>query len=210
MVLFDLDGTLTDPHVGITKSVQYALKQMGIEELDLKKLIHFIGPPLAKSFRECYGMNEPTANQAVQFYREYFSQTGIFENAVYPGVPEMLAELKQRGLILAVATSKPTVFANQILQHFTLSGYFDFVAGSNMDGTRVEKAEVIFHALQNLPPVVTAEVLMIGDRLHDVLGAKSNGIDSLAAGYGYGSAEELFAAGPTYFAGSVNELLTYI
>lgn len=210
MVLFDLDGTLTDPHVGITKSVQYALKQMGIEESDLKKLIHFIGPPLAKSFRECYRMNEAKANQSVQFYREYFSQTGIFENAVYPGVPEILAKLKQQELILAVATSKPTVFAIQILQHFDLSGYFDFVAGSNLDGTRVEKAEVISHALQHLPPVDTSDVLMIGDRLHDILGAKANKIDSLAAGYGYGSEEELLAVGPTYFAGTVNELLIYI
>lgn len=210
IVLFDLDGTLTDPHVGITKSVQYALKKNGIEELDLKKLIHFIGPPLAKSFRECYGMNEFTANQAVQFYREYFGQTGIFENAVYAGVPEMLDTFKQKKLILAIATSKPTVFANQILQHFALSSYFDFVAGSNLDGTLVEKAEVISYAMRNLPQVDISEIIMIGDRLHDIVGARANQIDSIAVGYGYGSEEELFAAEPTYFARTVNELLIYI
>ena len=208
-ILFDLDGTLTDPHVGITKSVQYALDKLGICEPDLKKLIHFIGPPLAGNFRDCYGMTEVQAQQAVQFYREYFSQTGIFENAVYPGITELLETLKQRGLILAVATSKPAVFANRILQYFNLTGYFDYVAGSNLDGTLVEKTEVIANALQNLPPVTLKQVLMVGDRKHDILGAQENRIDSLAVGYGYGSAEELLAAQPSYFVRTIDEILLY-
>ena len=142
-ILFDLDGTLTDPQVGITKSVQYALRCMGIEEPDLAKLIHFIGPPLAESFRECYGMSNDQARQAVQYYREYFSVTGIYENGVYAGIPELLSQLVSSRKELAVATSKPQIFANQILQHFSLAEYFSVVAGSNLDGTRVEKAEVI-------------------------------------------------------------------
>ena len=209
-ILFDLDGTLTDPQVGITRSVQYALKHMGIMEPDLEKLIYFIGPPLAASFTECYGMDETQARQAVGYYREYFSQTGIFENAVYPGIGELLAKLRQAGRTLAVATSKPGVFANRILEHFELSGYFHFVAGSNLDGTMVEKTEVIAYALQHLPAVDSREVVMIGDRKHDVIGAKKNGIASIAVGYGYGAMDELHAAEPTSIASTVDEMSAYL
>ena len=206
-ILFDLDGTLTDPKVGITKSVQYALRCMGIEEPDLTKLIHFIGPPLAESFRECYGMSNDQARQAVQYYREYFSVTGIYENGVYAGIPELLSQLVSSRKVLAVATSKPQIFANQILQHFSLAEYFSVVAGSNLDGTRVEKAEVIAYALQQLPPTGDKHVLMVGDRKHDIVGAQVNAIDSLAVGYGYGSLSELQAANPTYFVRTVAELI---
>lgn len=206
-ILFDLDGTLTDPQVGITKSVQYALMHMGIKEPELKKLIHFIGPPLAESFRENYRMNDEQASQAVHYYREYFSKTGIFENGVYEGIPDLLTALTQTGKLLAVATSKPTIFANRILQHFDLAKYFLVVTGSNLDGTRGEKAEVIAYALQQLPQVDTANILMVGDRKHDIVGAKQNRIDSLAVGYGYGSQEELFAAKPTYFVKTVADIL---
>ena len=206
-ILFDLDGTLTDPQVGITKSVQYALRCMGIEEPDLAKLIHFIGPPLAESFRECYGMSNDQARQAVQYYREYFSITGIYENGVYAGIPELLSQLVTSRKVLAVATSKPQIFANQILQHFSLAEYFSVVAGSNLDGTRVEKAEVIAYALQQLPPIGDKHVLMVGDRKHDIVGAQVNAIDSLAVGYGYGSLSELQAANPTYFVRTVAELI---
>jgi phosphoglycolate phosphatase len=205
-VLFDLDGTLTDPQVGITRSVQYALARMGIMEQDLEKLIYFIGPPLAASFMECYGMDETRSRRAVGYYREYFSQTGIFENAVYPGIEELLTELRQTDKTLAVATSKPGVFANRILEHFNLSGYFRFVAGSNLDGTLVEKAEVIAYALKNLPPVDSREVVMIGDRKHDIIGAKKNGIASIAVGYGYGAMSEILSAKPNSIASTVDEL----
>jgi phosphoglycolate phosphatase len=206
-VLFDLDGTLTDPQVGITKSVQYALQHMGIEESELGKLIHFIGPPLTESFREWYGMSNDQAKQAVQYYREYFSKTGIFENGVYAGIPELLTQLARSGKVLAVATSKPEIFANRILQYFSLAEHFSVVAGSNLDGTRVEKMEVIAYALQQLPPVNARNVLMVGDRKHDVLGARANGIDSLAVGYGYGTQEELFMVKPTYFAKTVADMI---
>ena len=207
-ILFDLDGTLTDPQVGITKSVQYALKHMGIEEPELGKLIHFIGPPLAESFRECYGMSTEQARHAVQYYREYFSVTGIYENGVYAGIPELLSQLVNSGKVLAVATSKPQIFANQILQHFSLAEYFSVVAGSNLDGTRVEKAEVIAYALQQLPPISTEHVLMVGDRKHDIVGAQINAIDSLAVGYGYGSSSEFKVVQPTYFVRTVADLIT--
>ena len=206
-ILFDLDGTLTDPQVGITKSVQYALKNMGIEETELGKLIHFIGPPLQESFRESYGMSNELAQQAVQYYREYFSETGIFENGVYAGIPELLTQLARSGTVLAVATSKPQIFANRILQYFSLNEYFSVVAGSNLDGTRVEKAEVIAYALQQLPPVNTKNVLMVGDRKHDIVGARVNSVDSLAVGYGYGTPEELYAVEPTYFVKTVAKII---
>jgi phosphoglycolate phosphatase len=208
-ILFDLDGTLTDPQVGITRSVQFALNRMGIEEPSPEKLIHFIGPPLAASFREFYGMDLVQSAQAVQYYREYFSQTGIFENAVYAGIPELLGKLRSDGKTLAVATSKPHVFAHQILQHFSLADFFAFVAGSNLDGSRVEKAEVIEYALKNLYISCPEDVLMIGDRKHDIIGAKLNRVDSLAVSYGYGSRAELSSAGPTYLVDKVEEILAY-
>ena len=206
IILFDLDGTLTDPQVGITKSVQYALKHMGINEPDLKKLIPFIGPPLALNFRESYGMNETESIQAVHFYREYFSEFGIFENAVYEGIAELLEQLKDAGKVLAVATSKPTVFAERILRHFELAEYFAFVAGSNLDGTMVDKAEVIAFALKNIPESMQRKVLMIGDRKHDVIGAKKNKVDSMAVLYGYGSYEELTATEPTFLVERISEI----
>lgn len=199
-ILFDLDGTLTDPRQGITKSVQFALRKMGIHEPELSRLIHFIGPPLAKSFQVSYGMSPDQSKMAVHYYREYFSETGIYENILFPGIRELLEQLQLRGKKLAVATSKPEVFARTILQHFSLESFFVFIAGSNLDGSRVEKAEVISYALQNVPPCDFSEIVMVGDREYDVIGAKANGIDSLAVGYGFGSQEELFASEPTYFA----------
>ena len=210
IVLFDLDGTLTDPQLGITKSVQYALNHMGISEPDLTKLIHFIGPPLALNFRDSYGMSETESKQAVHFYREYFSEFGIFENAVYGGIAELLARLNEAGKVLAVATSKPTVFAERILRHFLLTDYFAFVAGSNLDGTRVEKAEVIAFALRNLPETSKRRILMVGDRKHDVLGAKKNQVDSMAVLYGYGSYEELTEAEPTFLVEKISEINSHI
>lgn len=205
-LLFDLDGTLTNPEEGITKSVQYALRHMGINEPDRAKLTHFIGPPLAKSFQECYGMDREQAKTAVHYYRDYFSKTGIFENKLYPGITELLTQLQRKRKTLVVATSKPEIFARTIVRHFALDTFFLFVAGSNLDGSRVEKAEVIEYALKNISCRASCAVLMIGDRKHDVIGAKANGIDSLAVGYGFGSQEELVAAAPTYYAESVDAL----
>jgi phosphoglycolate phosphatase len=205
-ILFDLDGTLTDPQVGITRSVQYALRHMGIHESDRQKLIPFIGPPLIESFREFYGMDEAEARRAVGFYREYFSQTGIFENVVYPGISDLLQSLRQAGKTLAVATSKPTVFSKKILDYFSLAQYFDLVVGSNLDGTMVEKADVVANVLAKLPKALKNSTVMIGDRKHDVIGAQRNGIASIAVGYGYGTRAELEAAAPTQQVGTIEEL----
>ena len=169
-LLFDLDGTLTDPMVGITSSVQYALEKFGIHVKYLKDLIPFIGPPLDDSFQEFYGLSKEDAGKAVVYYREYFAPKGIFENEVYPGIPEMLSRLVEAGFTLIVATSKPAVFAKQILEHFGLSDYFSFVGGSELDGTRKRKAEVIGYILETCE-IKPQDAIMIGDRKHDIEGA---------------------------------------
>ena len=206
VILFDLDGTLTDPKLGITKSVQYALAKFGIKEPDLEKLVHFIGPPLIHSFKESYNFSEEDARQGVVYYREYFTQQGIYENAVFPGIPELLARLQKEGKKLVVATSKPTVFAVQILQHFSLDQFFPLVIGSNLDGTRIEKNEVIEFALSQLAALPLEKTVMVGDRKHDIIGAKHNGIAVIAVAYGYGTSEELAKAEPNYLVSSVKEL----
>ncbi len=206
IVLFDLDGTLTDSKIGITKSVQYALKKYNIIEDDLDRLEKFIGPPLADSFKEYYNFEERQAKQAVAYYREYFTDRGIFENIVYPGIPELLKKLCQYEKRLIVATSKPTIFAERILEHFNLKKYFSFVIGSNLDGTRVAKSEIIETVLGKLPTIKKCSVVMIGDRIHDIKGAEQNNIASIAVSYGYGSDEELKEAKPTYLVDNIDEI----
>lgn len=205
-ILFDLDGTLTNPQEGITKCVQYALYKLGIEEPDLNKLVPFIGPPLAKMFKETYSLSDEQALLAVQYYRERFTAGGMFENLVYPGIAELLASLRDDGRTLVVATSKPTVFSVEILKHFALLPYFTQVVGSNLDGTRVEKSEVIAYAISQLGEADKRKMIMIGDRKHDILGAKDNGIASIAVGYGFGTAAEIRAAKPDYIADTVAAL----
>lgn len=205
-ILFDLDGTLTDPMVGITRSVQHALRAYGIEEEDLKKLYPFIGPPLKDSFMKYYGFPEAQAEEAIEKYREYFRVTGIFENKVYDGIEDMLRELKARDGILLVATSKPEEFAMQILEHFHLSQYFDYVCGASMDEKRVKKGEVIGYALERAGIGQVDEAVMVGDREHDVIGAHENGMDCVGVLFGYGSREELEEAGAGETAGTVEEL----
>lgn len=193
-ILFDLDGTLTDPGVGITSSVAYALEAFGIHVEDLSSLNCFIGPPLWESFRVYYGLSESDAHLAVEKYRERFSTVGLFENELYEGVPQMLARLRDAGCVLAVATSKPTVFASRILDHFSLSPYFNYALGSELDGRRVDKAEVVAEVMAQLG-ATAADTLMVGDRKHDVLGAASCGIPALGVLYGYGDEQELTLAG---------------
>lgn len=205
-ILFDLDGTLTDPKVGITKSVQYSLKKNGIVVDSLSDLEKFIGPPLKESFIEFYSFNEKNSMQAIEYYREYFKDKGIFENEVYEGITILLKELKSRGFIIAVATSKPTVFAERIIEYFGLTEYFDIIIGSNLDGTRTSKAEVIRYVIDELAIEKLEEAIMIGDRKHDVIGAQNNNIDSIGVLYGYGSTEELEAVNPTYIVNSVSSL----
>ena len=197
-IFFDLDGTLTDSAPGIIHSVQYALKKYGIEaeENDLRS---FIGPPLVHSFQDRFGFDHDKALEAVAYYREYFTAGGMFENSVYPGVEEMLQKLKKEGLMLAVATSKPEFFSKQILEHFALTRYFDFIGGAAMDETRTTKVEVLSYALQELQ-VDPAKAVMIGDRENDMEAASLLGTESIGVLYGYGSKEELANAGAKVFA----------
>lgn len=206
VILFDLDGTLTDPKVGITKSVQYALAKFNIDEPDLDKLVPFIGPPLVESFQEFYSLSETEAIAGVGYYREYFTKAGMFENAVYPGIKDMLALLVEQGKQLIIATSKPTVYSEQIIEHFGLTQFFQSIVGSNLDGSRIHKDEVIAYSLAELSHVEREKIVMVGDRMHDIVGAQKNGIDVIAVKYGYGTAVELQTAKPTYIVSTVNEL----
>lgn len=192
-VLFDLDGTLTDPAIGITNAVMYALRHYGIAVADRSTLYPFIGPPLTDSFEKYFGFSKEQAVEAVEVYREYFSETGIFENRVYDGVPEMLEALCDNGVRAVLATSKPLVFADRILEHFALKPYFYYTAGSELGGERVEKAAVIRYALEqcHIPP---DSAVMVGDRSYDVAGAAACGLPAIGVSYGYGSREELKAA----------------
>lgn len=206
VVLFDLDGTLTDPKEGITRSIAYALGKMGVEAGDPDGLTRFIGPPLARSFAECYGFDGARVAEAVGWYRERFVERGLYENAVYAGVPELLAALRDAGRRVALATSKPTVYARQILGHFDLEGCFDAVIGSNLDGTRADKAEVIACAMEAFPGLPATDFVMVGDRRHDMEGAARCGIACVGVTYGYGSCEELAACGPAALVDTVGDL----
>ena len=209
-IFFDLDGTLTESGEGITKSVQYALEKLGKPEEDLDKLRVFIGPPLMEQFMKYADIDETEARKAVEYYRERYAIKGIFENRPYDGVENLLRELKGRGYILAVASSKPEYYVTKILDYFNLSSYFEVVVGSEMNGARTSKTEVIEEALKRLNMSDRRkEVLMIGDKEHDVLGAREAGLDCVAVGYGYGTKEELTAAQPLKIVASVDELLRF-
>ncbi len=204
--LFDLDGTLTDSSVGITKSVIYALKKYGIEEEDQKKLYAFIGPPLTESFQKFYGFSAEQSIEAVEYYREYYREIGIFENKVYEGMKETLRQLKEKGKRLMVATSKPEPFARRIIRHFGLASYFEYVAGMELDGGRGTKAEAIAYALQSCGIDDRGKTVMVGDREHDVIGAKKEGLDCIGVLYGFGSREELEKAGADWIIEKPEEL----
>ena len=204
-ILFDLDGTLTDPGIGITNSVMYALERFGIAVEDRRTLYKFIGPPLLDSFRTFYGFSDAQAQAALTAYREYFGARGLFENTVYPAVPRMLETLRGAGYTLCVATSKPEEYAGQILAHFGLDGYFSLLAGNTLKEERPTKGAVIAYALKTLrlPPEAA---VMVGDRAHDVIGAAENGVASVGVLYGYGSREELETAGAGRIAETVEAL----
>ena len=207
IILFDLDGTLTDPGIGITNSVAHALAHWNIEVTDRSELYKFIGPPLSDSFMRYYGFSEEDAIRAIAVYREYFSVKGLYENEVYPGIPELLQSLKKMGKTVVLATSKPEKFAVEILRHFGLYDYFDIIAGASMDESRNKKADVIAYALSQMKDPDVRRLIMIGDREHDVLGAKQFGIDSIGVLYGYGDRAEHEAAGATYIAEKVEDIL---
>ena len=210
-LLFDLDGTLTDPKEGITKSVSYALSNFGIEELP-ENLTCFIGPPLKESFMTYYHMTNEEAEEAIKKYRERFSEVGIFENRVYEGIADLLAALKVSGKRIALATSKPYIFAKQILDKYEIEQYFDYIVGSELDGTRSEKAEVIGTVLSqaNISQDAYSGCLMIGDRKHDIIGAKVCQIPSLGVRFGYAEEDELEQAGANYIVKDVEELKDFL
>ena len=164
-LFFDLDGTLTDPMLGITRSVQYALRHFGIEVTDLSTLCPFIGPPLKDSFREFYGMDDTRAEEAIALTREYFAPKGIFENELYAGIPQLLEALRQGGARIAMATSKPAPFARRIAEHFAIDRYFDLIEGSTLDGTRTTKSEVLRLAIEGLGVTDPAQAVMVGDKI---------------------------------------------
>lgn len=206
VILFDLDGTLTDPGEGITNSVAYALRKFGIEVPDRRALYKFIVPPLYESFMKYYGFDRAGGLAAVEAYREYYRDRGIWENRVYDGIPALLAELKAAGKTLVLGTSKPEEFAERILKHFALRQYFDFVAGSTMDSARVAKADVLKYALESLHIAPSERVVMVGDREHDVLGAEAVGLACVGVLFGYGDRPELERAGAAEIAADVPQL----
>ncbi len=204
-VLFDLDGTLTDPAEGITNALMHAQRRLGRAGSRREDLYVFIGPPLIEMFMSEWGLTRAESQQALLYYREYFTDRGIFENVPYEGIEGCLADLKAAGLRLYVATSKPEPLSLRILEHFNLLPYFEAVAGSTMDEQRTKKGEVIAYALQTIG-LDPAETVMVGDREHDVIGARENGLNCIGVLYGYGSRAELTAAGAAALAEDLTAL----
>jgi phosphoglycolate phosphatase len=205
-VLFDLDGTLTDPAEGITNSFMYALKKFGIAVGSRSELYCCIGPPLMYSFRTFWQMSEADARLAVQYYREYFAEHGIYQNALYPGIPELLRSLTERGIKCYLATSKLEDYAVQILRHYGIDGYFTGIAGNTLGDTRPEKKDVIGHLINSYSTMKCENALMVGDRRYDVEGAQAAGLSCVGVLYGYGDREELVSAGADYVAETVGAL----
>jgi len=207
-VLFDLDGTLTDPKEGITNSILFALEKMGVSGYSQDSLEWCIGPPLLASFEKILDGDTTRANLAVEHYREYYKPTGMYENSVYPGIVELLTALKNSRHRLFVATSKPEIFAKKVLDHFNLSSYFEGIYGSELNGTRSNKGELIAYVItqENL----LQNCVMIGDREHDIIGAKQNNIDSIGVTWGYGDLQELQQAAPEHICNTTEELLNVI
>ena len=205
-ILFDLDGTLTDPGLGITNSVMHALRRMGYEVPPRQELYKFIGPPLHQSFQVYFGMTEEQSYEAVAKYREYFAVDGLLENEVYDGIPEMLQALQAAGKRLVLATSKPEKFAKVIMAHFGLDKWVTQIAGATMDTSRSKKGDVIAYALREFG-VDPATAVMVGDREHDILGGRENGLPGVGVTFGYGDRPELEQAGAVAIADSPAELL---
>ena len=205
-VLFDLDGTITDPAEGITNSVAYALNKYGISVENRSDLFAFIGPPLYSSFMKYYGFTVKQAEEAVSFYREYYADKGIFECFLYPGIEDLLKNLKKANKTIVLATSKPEGYAKNILKHFKIDSYVDFVAGATMDGSLIDKTDIIKYALNSVDVKDKSLAVMVGDREFDINGAKENDISSIGVTYGYGGREELENANANYICDTVSEI----
>lgn len=208
IILFDLDGTLTDSGEGVKKAFMYALERYGIHE-SFDALDKVMGPPLKTSFMEFYGFSENDALKAIDIYREYYSAKGIFENKLYDGIADTLACLKDKGKILLVATSKPDYFAHKVLDMFDISKYFDGVFAASMDGHISKKSDIVKMALDAFG-ADNKNSVMVGDRHHDVTGAKNNGINCIGAAYGYGGVDELISYGACGIAYQPSDLLNLI
>lgn len=206
VVLFDLDGTLTDPRRGIFNSFHYALDKLGLAEKNPDTMHSLIGPPLRETFKKRYGVADKQIEQAVIHYREYFGDKGLFENEIYDGIPGLLKNLKNDGRKVILATTKADIYAERILEHFQIKEYFDFLSCATFDGSRTDKGEIIAHALKQQNIKGSQSVAMTGDRLFDIMGAKQNGIASIGVVYGFGTREELRSAGSDYLVTSVAEL----
>lgn len=209
-IFLDLDGTVTNPAEGITKCFEYALNHFGIKVKNRAELEQFIGPPLRKSFMEGFGFEEEKATEAVAKYRERFAPIGMYENEVYEGMEQALQSMKDAGKVLIIATSKPEHMAKKILAHFKLDGYFDDICGSCDDSNRNEKDEVIRYALQKHGITNPDDVLMVGDRKFDVIGAAKCGLKCMGVLYGFGDREELEQAGAAYIAETVEDMARMI
>lgn len=205
-IFFDLDGTLSDSALGIIRCLQYSLEKFNIVEEKVEKLRHYIGPSLRETYTQIYGMSDAQAVQATAFYRERFEREGIKENVMFEGVSNLLEKLKSENKTVVLATAKPTLHAKQILEYYQIDHYFTVIAGSNFDGTREHKGEVIKYALSQLENPNVHSIIMVGDRKHDIVGAKENGMAAIGVGYGYGTLEELAEAKPDKIVASVEEL----
>ena len=205
-VLFDLDGTITDPGEGITNSVAHALRRMGIDPPPREELYGYIGPPLAENFRRHYGMTVEESTRAVEYFREYFADKGIYENAPYEGIREALEALRAAGFCIYLATSKPDVFARRVLLHFGLADCFDFIVGADMGEKLVRKADIVRRVLE-MTGADPMSAWMVGDRSNDVEGAHANGIPAVGVTWGYGSQEELTSAGADKLAATPEEMV---
>lgn len=205
-LFWDLDGTLSDSAPGITRSAQYALSHFGIDVPDLSDLLCFVGPPLEESFKEFYHFSSEKADEAVAKYRERYEVTGLYENELYAGITDFLDAAHAAGKIQMVATSKPQRMADLVLKHFGIYDKFAFVGGREHDGTRKTKAEVIRYVMNSCGLQDRSDIIMIGDRKHDILGAKAVGLDSVGVLYGYGNRQELADAGATYIVNDLDEL----
>ena len=202
---FDLDGTLTDPKIGITRSIQFALEALGRDIPPEAELVWCIGPPLLESFEKMLGERQSAA-RALSLYRERFADKGLYENSLYGGIEDTLAALAAGRHRLFIATSKPTVYAERIVEHFDMGEYFERVFGSELDGTRADKTELLSHALEETG-IAPRRAIMIGDRSHDMIGARNNGMTAVGVLYGYGGKRELVAAGAQRIADTPRELL---
>jgi phosphoglycolate phosphatase len=209
-IIFDFDGTLVDSRRGVLNSFRYSLEKFGLSLEDEKDPVKFIGPPLLSVFREFYSMDEADALKAVDYYREYYGESGVFETDLYRGIEELLRDLKDDGREMMIATTKAAFYMEMIVKNLGIEKFFVKRTGSNLDGSLSNKAELIRHVLDGYPGTGRWETVMVGDRKFDIVGARENGIDSLAVAYGYGTAAELRDAGPNFTVGSVRDLRDFL